>query len=356
MKIVPENAPQKNLPVEKLTIAERVSKLLRDRENKTIEELLKILPGKDDMTLEDVFTAVYCVVSDFLDHIGGQTMLRTSNNNNPDFTDAEVATIALVETLAQQDSQNAWHKFVRKNYLHLFPRLCSRSRYTRRVFFLQDIICLFQRHLCGLLCASNSPYLIVDSFPLELCNMRRLSSSSQPFEYHGANFGYCAAKKLYYYGFKCHIVSDLRGVPIFVHLTSASMSDLYAFESVVEHMVKLNIVTSPAIYVADRGYVGEEFQQHIQAQYGVTLFSMEREYLKDIYGASPKNEFLKQVRKIVETTIDLFSKELHAGRTRRRSISGLASSLLTKLSAFNLANLFNSLLNLPLLRIKGFVF
>lgn len=357
MTMITENLPQeKNLESEKLTIAEKMAKLLRDSERKNIDDLLQRLPPKEQMSLEDVFIAVYCVVSEFLTNMGGPQRLRRSNNHNPEFTDAEVICLELVGQLAKQASQSAWYRYARKNYCYLFPRLCSRSRYVRRVFQLDRMITYFQQNLCTLLASSYAVELIIDSFPIALCNMQRLKSSSQPFELAGANFGYCAAKKLHYYGLKCHIVTDLRGIPVFVCLTSASMSDLHAFEFVVAQMLELHLLKGPTIYIGDKGYVGQAFQQQIKERYGVTLLSMEREYQQATYGPSPRNECLKPIRKLVETSIDLFSVELHAGTTKRRTLKGLLSSLITKLAAFNLANFLNYLLGRPLLELSSFVF
>ena len=82
---------------------------------------------------------------------------------------------------------------------------------------------------------------------------------------------------------------------------------------------------------------------------------MQRQYDKEL-GESPLNTLLKKTRKLIETSINLLAEELHAGKTKRRSIKGLASSLIDKITAFNMGNLFNLLLDQPILRIKGFVY
>jgi hypothetical protein len=348
---------QKNLPQEK-PIDKRLRELLEDQQTKDIDSLLKIMPCKDELSLEDVFILVYCVVSDFLNHVGGQKSLRRSNNNDPEFTDAEVMTIAIIGELAQYNSQNSWYRYVRKNYLSLFPKLCSRTRFSRRHSRLYRVICFFQQNLCFLLSASHAVEIVVDSFPIEICNLQRVKSSNQPFGYDGADYGYCAAKKLYYYGFKGHLVTDLRGVPIFLTLTSASVSDLHSFEAIIIEMIEYNAVKGKNLFIGDKGYVGEEFQKMIEQNYGVKLLSMQREYKKDVqkYGYSALNELLKKSRHIIETSIDLLSVQLNAGHTKRRTIKGLVNSLITKMAAFNLANYFNLLLDEPLLQITSFVY
>ena len=87
-------------------------------------------------------------------------------------------------------------------------------------------------------------------------------------------------------------------------MTSASKSDLHSFEFVVEEMLKLRMLRGETVYIGDKGYVGQKFQEYIQHSYGVKLLSMEREYKKEKYGPSPLNEFIVKVRKIIETTIN----------------------------------------------------
>ncbi|WP_372364909.1 IS982 family transposase [Candidatus Uabimicrobium sp. HlEnr_7] len=308
---------------------------------------------KEKLNVEELFIIVYFIVNNFLNCIGGQKQLRRSNNNNPKFTDDEIITLNIVKELCQQDSQNAWHRYIRKNYLYLFPEFICRPQYVKRTFRLHEIICFFQQHLCNLVGANTGKYYLVDSFPISLCNLQRLKSSSQPFEYYGANFGHCASKKSNYYGYKCHLVSDLRGIPIFACLTGANMSDVKAFEFVVQQMLEHRVIKTHSLCISDKGYVGKEFQKFIQKQYGVELLSMQREYNNR---GSALNQLLQKARKIIETTINLLVNEFSLSATKRRSIKGLANSISNKIAAFNLANFLNYLSDLPVLQVKGFVF
>ena len=338
-----------------LSLSEKVNILLNTKKVKDIKELLNTFSEKEKLSIEELFIVIYCVINDFFTSIGGQKALRLSNNNNPKFTDDEIITINLVGQLSGQNSQSAWFKYVYKNYQDLFPQICQRPQYVKRSFRLQKITCFIQQYLVHLTGANCGKEFIIDSFPLELCNMQRLKSSSQPFEYDGASFGYCAAKKLHYYGFKCHLVTDLRGIPVFLCVTSAHMSDLRAFEFVISEMFKHKIVNSSTIYLGDKGYVGEDFRNNIEQLFDIKLVSMQRQYNKNLE-EHPINTLIKKSRKLIETSINLLAKELHANETKRRSIKGLSSSLIDKVTAFNMASLLNLLLDQPLLRIKGFVY
>ena len=96
---------------------------------------------KDTMSLDDLFCMTFCVIDDYYTMlIGAQANLRYSPNGNPAFADSEVITLALVAELKGENSERAWWRFVSKNYRHLFPHLCSRTRYGRRLRKLKLVI------------------------------------------------------------------------------------------------------------------------------------------------------------------------------------------------------------------------
>ena len=183
------------------------------------------LSPKHELTEEEMFIAVYCCVDTWYRLLfGSQESLRLSHNHSPAFTDAEVITIALMGELKGEDSQHGWYRHVKKNWYALFPRLCDRTRYGRRLRKLHFRIALIHQHLCFLLGADCERYRIVDSLPIELTRLVRLSSSSEPFG-QIASVGHCASKKQSYYGFKLQLLCDLRGIPTYGIVTSANLDD-----------------------------------------------------------------------------------------------------------------------------------
>ena len=172
--------------------------------------------SKDEMSIEDLYLIVLMVVEYYFKELfGSQRALRRSNNSNPRFSDEEVITIALVGQLAGENSEKAWYRFVRKNHLHLFPALCCLTRYGRRLRRLKDAMSHIREQLLYQLDVKVDSYRITDSFPLRLCHLRRLSGSTTPFEY-SATVGYCDSFSEYFYGFKVHLLTDLRGIPIYL--------------------------------------------------------------------------------------------------------------------------------------------
>jgi len=311
------------------------------------------LPSKADMPLEDLFITVYCFVEEsYRLQFADPSSLRQSTNNQPTFTDAEIITLALVGELQGEESQRAWHGKVKKSWRGLFPHLCDRTRYGRRLRRLRVPMAHLQQHLCFLLGASLDRYRVVDSFPLHLCHPQRVNGSTRPFEY-AASVGYCASKKEHYYGVTIQLLCDLRGIPTFLVATPAHAHDLVGFEALMQELAQAGLTDLALFVVADKGYVGKDFIQQMKALYGTDLMPIPRHYDKDL-PVSAVSRLLQKSRRQIETTVGQFADQMHIEWTRARSLKGLMTSLVAKITAFNLANYFNQLLGEPLLQIKGF--
>ena len=109
-------------------------------------------------------------------------------------SDSEIITIALCRELVGVNSENAWYKFAKKNYLHFFPSLCSRSRFNRTRRSLMQVTNLIREKLSSKFDVDKNKYFIIDSFPLEVCKFGR-AHFCKLFRCDGANYGKCPSKK-----------------------------------------------------------------------------------------------------------------------------------------------------------------
>ena len=101
------------------------------------------------------------------------------------------------------DSEKAWFSFVKRNYIHLFPKIGSRSRFnrTRRALLLATkLLC---EKLLSVFSMPCSDYFIIDSFPLPVCKFER-ARYCHTFRAYGANYGRYASQKETYYGYKVY--------------------------------------------------------------------------------------------------------------------------------------------------------
>ena len=82
--------------------------------------------------LEDLFTIILAIVDDLYQSYAPEEVKNRRNISEARCSDSEIITISIVGEMMGVDSETAWHSFVKKNYSHLFPHLCCRSRYHRR--------------------------------------------------------------------------------------------------------------------------------------------------------------------------------------------------------------------------------
>ena len=312
---------------------------------------------KKSWSLEEVFTIIYTLTDDAYKKLfGKQSYFRTSNNSEPNFSDAEIITLAIVAELAGYESRNGWWSHVSKNYRYLFPDLCSLTRYGRRLVNLSAAMEKIRRHILFLMNVDLSQLRVVDSFPLEICHLRRVNSSSQPFDYY-ATFGYCAAKKEFFYGFRIHMVASVNGVPLGYLLTPGHVHDTKGLAFLMQDMSQLDRFLDylPNIAIlGDKGYVGDLFARQLKEAFGIEMLAINREYDKDL-PTSSYNELIGKTRKIIETSISVLTGTMNAAKTFARSINGLLTNIVSKMTAFNFANYLNQLIGQPDLHISSIV-
>lgn len=315
----------------------------------------KGIPQRSEMTVEDLFLVIFVLVDDFFKHyFQASNVIRRSHRHPPEFTDSEVVTIQIVGELLSVNSQRAWLNLVRKNWLFLFPKIPERSRFGRRLRKMLHILSLLQSNLGFQTDANLDSYFIVDSFPLDLCHLQRLQSSKQPFEYF-ANVGYNPSKKTYYYGMKVHLATDLRGIPRFVFLTPASISDSAALQMMVKEIHKTNHSGLTATIIGDKGYIIKQRCIEILQEQEIQVLAIKRNYAKE-ETESALNVLLRKTRKIIETTISLLVDQFNMAKTRTKSIPGLVVSILFKIIALTSCCLININHNEPVLQIKNIAF
>ena len=196
-------------------------------------------------------------------------------------------------------------------------------------------------------------YRIVDSFPFRLARLPRLANSSKPFEYAGS-VGFCSTLKEYYFGFKFHLITDLRGIPIAFVLTPAHPHGTEGLKQLLNEMIELGFHSMSIFIVGDKGYIGKEYAEFIKENYGIEVMAIQKNYDKNM-PKSALNVLRTKTRRLVETLIGCLTETMNVNWAYCRSFRGLITKLISKMTAFNLANYINFVINEPLLEIKGFV-
>ena len=286
--------------------------------------------------LKDLMTVIYVIIDDLYHETVPNEIKYRSRWETAILSDSEVITIAIMGEIMSIDSENAWIRFVAKNFRDLFPKMCDRSRFNRLRRNLHSVINLIRMALGTKLDFTNSEYRIADSFPLAVCEFGR-ARYIKSFKCEGANYGKCPSKKQTYFGYKVHALCTTNGYISDFLITPASVDDRDAVWELIESYnrhIKL---------LGDKGYTGIRFAQDLLDERGVFMIAMKKNNDKN---PDPKlfRQWLFKTRRRIETSFSQLCDQFNSQSTRASSLWGLVTRMQSKILAFNLCFAVNLLM------------
>ncbi len=299
-------------------------------------------------TFEDFILMAYVIVDDLYQTFAPPEVARRRHILDAKLSDSEIITISLCGELAGIDSENACYSFVKKNYRHLFPGLCSRSRFNRTRRALLQTTELLRQKLSSAFMMPYSGFFIVDSFPLAVCKFGR-ARYCRTFRGFGADYGKCPSKKETYFGYKVHAMATLEGDITAFEITPASTDDREGLRDLVEGK-------SGLVVLGDKGYAGETLLEEMSGQ-GVCLMALKRSNSRTDW-PRPVRQQIFRLRRRIETVFSQLAGQLNAERMLAKSFQGLCTRLTNKILAYNLCMVLNRIFGggCELAQIKKLVF
>ena len=264
--------------------------------------------------------------------------------NKPKMSDCEIITLSIVGETQGIDSENYLFGKIKSDHIHDFPNLIDRSRFNRRRRRLSDLIAQLNDQISSLLNAGENIYL-VDSIPVPICKNARISRSKIcKDDYETApDRGYSAGNKAYFYGYKLHLATSVRGVYSSMELTKASIHDIHFL-----YEVKYSGIADCSL-IADKGYVSEPIQQDLFTTRQIKLFTPvksnqhDKEHIPFIFMKS---------RKRIETLFSQLCDQLMLKRNYAKITKGLSVRILCKITAVTMLQYINFKNGEPLNHLK----
>lgn len=121
-------------------------------------------------TFEDFILLVYTVIDDLYQQFVPVSVSQRRNVAAAKMSDSEIITLSICGELIGIDSENAWYSFVKHNYQHLFPGICSRTRFNRSRRALLQVTEQLRQKL-------STPFPYQSAVILSLTAFRSLSAS-----------------------------------------------------------------------------------------------------------------------------------------------------------------------------------
>tara|TARA_Y100000588_G_scaffold395275_1_gene522210 strand:+ start:7888 stop:8703 length:816 start_codon:yes stop_codon:yes gene_type:complete len=162
-----------------------------------------------------------------------------TNNTRFKFTDEEAITLYLYGIIEGYHKIKSIHHYANKHLMGWFPHLPKYGAFSHRINQINDVfIPLVDSLSVEMLDQLGAVSLtgLTDAMPIIMAQRgRRFQAKVAPDI--ATNNGYCATKKLFYYGVKLHVVACRQPgklpIPTCIGLTNAGMHDRKAFEQIL---------------------------------------------------------------------------------------------------------------------------
>jgi hypothetical protein len=266
----------------------------------------------------------FVFVDDYLKKHPRVARWRRSNNDRPDFTDAEVITIALMQGYFRTDTLKRTYQLVMANTDGAFPERAGYKQWIRRLQRLPDQVGRLVRAaaLRGLSGEGRRLYA-ADSLPIPLCESAR-HGRVRLMDADGAKFGMTASGR-WFYGFKVHaLIHQPTQTVITAMLLPGNRSDQVAARALARS-------TSGGVLLADEGYRGTGLFNWLYED-AQTLRVMPSD---DSSATAKEPSAVSRARQQAESSFSELWRRF-ADRVFARSWHGLWTSLLLKILHANL--------------------
>ena len=161
-----------------------------------------------------------------------------------------------------------------------------------------------------------------------------------------ADFGYCAAKSLHYFGFKGHLLIDENGLILDCAIAAANLDER-------EMIFDMSLAAGPNL-LGDKGYICSETRKEQFKNAGISIHTPLRNNMED----NRNKRFIKMInrkRRLVETVIGQLSERFNIGKVRARDIWHLTVRIGRKLLAHTVNCFINYTLGNSILQLEKII-
>lgn len=250
--------------------------------------------------MKDFTIAIYCFVDDLLLKIDNEQIDKRRK-----LTNAQVITVVILSAKYFYGNQATACSYLQSHYGFNIP---DKSNFNRILHSLSELITDLFAHL-GLIFKHlnlNSVY-IIDSFPVPVCKNIRICRSKIV---KGSEFrGYNASKREYFYGFKVHLITTGDGIPVEFIVTTGSIHDNTALQS-----MDINLPAGSDLY-GDAAYINHEYKELLNdfQQIRLKAATKKSSTIRNTWAEELENRYHR--KRVENTFADItakFPKKIHA--------------------------------------------
>jgi hypothetical protein len=262
----------------------------------------------------------------------------------PALTDAEVITMEICGEYWGFDQDEAIYDDFHTHYVHFFPQLRDRILFVRQAANLWQVKAMIQHRLTIVSEQAADTLQLIDTMPLPVCVYTR-SKRDRCFKPY-ADYGYCAAKDLHYYGFKLGLRLSRIGMIVHYALLPARPHDSQLLDDLLAGF--------QGVAIADKGFIDAVRQQTLAAKHVVELITPLRKNMKPQLPVHLRR-ICQRWRKRIETVGSHLTERFHIETTHARDLWHYQNRLIRKVLAHTVCVFINLSLGRPPLDLDDLV-
>jgi hypothetical protein len=298
-----------------------------------------------DMSVESFLTVLYCVV-DELYQTHAPVLLAGKVGSKPEFSDSEVLTLMVAQHWCGFQKEATWLRFVHHNYRALFPRLLDQSQFNRRARNLCWLLNHLRQKILKQMGVLQETLRLIDGTPVHVRHWRRYGPGHLALP--EAVLGHCAAKKETFYGYRLVVLTTTDGIITDWELISANADEREAAWDMLYEYKDL-------LCLGDKGFLERLRQQVLSEDREVLLLTPKRKNQKEQNPAG-WDATMNRVRRLIETTFSQSKDGFGMEKPFARTLWGLISRIIAKLTGMTIAAQFNKQHGRSPLTLAGFKF
>ena len=286
-------------------------------------------------SIESTFMKVLPIIENALNSSIDSEGNIPKTGKKPKFSDTKVIALSLTAEFMSIDSENRLFNILKNSSFFAKHGCIERSVYNRR---RRNLYHFYGKILdtLSMLLAPGEDTFIIDSLPIEICRFARAKRAkicSYNFE-TAPTFGFCAAQKNTYFGYKLHATCSVSGVFHQVTISKAHVADVHYLQDIRDNF-------SNCILIGDKGYIGHEIQLDLFLTDGIRLFTPKRSN----QASAPYPKVFRRLRKRIETLFSQLCDQFMIKRNYAKEFIGLATRIISKILALTVAQYQNKFVN-----------
>jgi hypothetical protein len=303
-----------------------------------LESLAQSIREAKEIEFEKLCELLFAII----DYFCSQLPAQTGPGRRKTYSDSTILKLDMLMHLTGKRGETEILREVKRHYRHYFEELPKQSRLWHRIRQALPLIEQFRQYLRFQLGVEAEELRILDSLPIPVA-----TPTSRPGRGNGfqrAEGGYCASKKLKYYGFKLGLLITDLGIPDLFELFSARPHDVQLLDELLAQLNRL-------IALGDKGFISDPKRLRLAQDQEIYLITYRRDNQK-LKNTPLEKWALRQYRQLIETVFSQLGGHMHLQNCGAKTDWGLVKRVMGIITAFTLGIFLNFLLGRRLLAVK----